>query len=148
MPKSRILLLSGAVAAALALPSIAAAKTVTLTAELSGANETAGGHADGTGTFTAEVDAGVGDLCYTLAVDGIGDVAGAHIHAGAAGTDGSVVTPLEVTGEDLDECIALEPDKLKAIVATPGDYYVNVHTAEFPAGAIRGQLAEQEEEEE
>jgi hypothetical protein len=26
------------------------------------------------------------------------------------------------------------------IVAHPRDYYVNIHTGEFPGGAIRGQL--------
>ena len=36
--------------------------------------------------------------------------------------------------------MALEPDLLKKIIATPGDYYVNVHNNEFKGGAIRGQL--------
>jgi hypothetical protein len=27
------------------------------------------------------------------------------------------------------------------VLAHPGDYYVNVHTADFPGGAVRGQLA-------
>ncbi|MCB2061203.1 MAG: CHRD domain-containing protein [Novosphingobium sp.] len=141
MPMSRVLLLGGTLLAAMSLPSLAAAKSVTLTASLNGANETAGGNADGSGSFTAEVDADAGDFCYMLAVDGIGEPTAAHIHSGAAGADGAPVTSVEVTGEDLDECVALEPDTLAAIVAAPGDYYVNVHTAQFPAGAVRGQLA-------
>ncbi len=28
----------------------------------------------------------------------------------------------------------------KAICTHPGQYYVNVHTADYPAGAVRGQL--------
>ena len=67
--------------------------------------------------------------------------AAAHIHAGAAGTDGAPVLTLEVTGADGDMCMAAEPDTLKPIVATPEAYDVNVHTADFPKGAIRGQLA-------
>ena len=143
MPKFRAILLGGTLAATLALPSIASAKAVMLAATLNGANETAAGHPDGSGSFSAEVDADAGDLCYTLAVEGIGDVAAAHIHSGAAGTDGGPVTALEVTGDDLDECVALEPDTLQAIIAAPAKYYVNVHTADFPAGALRGQLAKQ-----
>jgi hypothetical protein len=143
MPKPKVLLLGGALLAALSVPSMAAAKTVTLAATLNGANETAGGKAGGSGSFTAQVDADAGDLCYTLAVDGIGEPTAAHIHSGAAGTDGGPVTAVEITGADLDECVALEPDTLAAIVAAPGNYYVNVHTAEFPAGAVRGQLAKQ-----
>jgi len=29
---------------------------------------------------------------------------------------------------------------IKAIRTRPGQYYVNVHTADYPAGAARGQL--------
>ena len=42
-------------------------------------------------------------------------------------------------GEDL--CIAAEPDVLRPIVANPAGFYVNVHTGDFPKGAVRGQLA-------
>lgn len=141
MTMSRIWLAGGAIAAALALPVSAIAAEVKLVATLSGANETAGGDADGTGAFTAKVDAEAGDLCYTLSGKAIGEPTAAHIHAGAAGSDGGPVVKLEVTGEDLDECVAVEPDKLKEIIATPGDFYVNIHTADFPKGAVRGQLA-------
>jgi hypothetical protein len=30
---------------------------------------------------------------------------------------------------------------VKDIVANPGNYYLNVHNAEFPPGAVRGQLS-------
>jgi hypothetical protein len=90
--------------------------------------------------FSAEVDLSTGDVCYVLDVKKIGAVNAAHIHKGLAGKDGKPVTPVDVTGPDDDLCIAMEPDKLKEIVAAPGAYYVNVHTADFPAGAIRGQF--------
>ena len=48
---------------------------------------------------------------------------------------------LAITGEGSDECVAVEPDTLKAIVAAPEGYYVNVHSAAFPKGAVRGQLS-------
>ncbi len=130
---------------ALSFPAAANAEPVVLTATLDGASETGGGDADGTGSFIGEFDTETGDVCYTLSVSGLGDVMAAHIHEGAAGKNGKPVVTIEVTGEDEDLCIAAEPDALKPIVAAPGDYYVNVHTADLPKGAIRGQLAAEEQ---
>lgn len=121
--------------------SPALAASVKLGATLSGANEPGGGDADGTGAFSAEVDADSGDLCYTLTASKIGAPTAAHIHTGAAGANGAPVVTIDVTGASGDECVAVEPDVLKPIVANPAGYYVNVHDAQFPAGAIRGQLA-------
>lgn len=129
-----------AVALALGLTGAAMAGTVVLTAALTGANETAGGDPDGSGKFRAEIDPDAGDVCFTLTAKGIDKATAAHIHEGAAGTDGKPIGRIDVTPEG-DECIAMEPEVLTKIVATPGDYYVNIHTAAFPKGAVRGQLA-------
>ena len=135
----KLMLAGGSMALALTLsgPAMAAED---LNATLSGANETKGGDADGSGTFWAEVDLDTGDVCYLLDVNDIGSVTAAHIHKGLAGKDGKPVHALDVTGPDDDLCFAMEPEKLQEIVAAPGAYYVNVHTADFPAGAIRGQF--------
>ena len=124
--------------AALAVPVPAWAAQAVLTATLAGAGETAGGDADGTGAFSVEIDTDAGDFCYSLSAAKIAKATMAHVHSGAAGADGAPVITIDL-GSDL--CIAAEPDVLKAIVAVPGNYYVNIHNAEFPAGAIRGQLA-------
>jgi hypothetical protein len=34
-----------------------------------------------------------------------------------------------------------EREDAKDIVQTPENYYVNVHNAEYPGGAVRGQLS-------
>ena len=129
-------------AAGLAIvPATAMAAGVKFEAALKGANETAGGDPDGTGRFSAEIDAETGDVCYVLVADKIAKPVAAHVHTGAAGSDGPPVLTIEVTGADGDMCLAAEPDVLKLIVAAPEGYYVNVHTADFPKGAMRGQLA-------
>ncbi|MEO6092610.1 MAG: CHRD domain-containing protein [Novosphingobium sp.] len=126
-----------ALAASMALPAAALAAPVKLTATLAGANEPAGGDPDGRGSFSAEVDATTGDFCYSLSGTGITKPTAAHVHSGAAGTDGPPVIAIEVAP---DMCQAVEPAALKPILAAPGNYYVNIHTADFPKGALRGQL--------
>jgi hypothetical protein len=135
------LALALAVAASLAAVAVAAAAETTLTADLAGDAETA---ADGTGSATITLDPETGEACWELSVDGIGAVLQSHIHAGAAGTSGDVVVPLDVDGFDgtSDGCVSdQDADALQAIIDDPASYYVNIHTEDFPGGAIRGQLA-------
>ena len=139
MRKTGILALGSLIA--LALPAVAMAGPVMLSADLDGASETRGGDADGSGHFSGEIDASSGDVCYILTGADIGKVIAAHIHKGAAGSKGKPVITLEVTNEDDDSCVAAEPAVLKPIVLEPGGYYVNIHTADYPKGAVRGQLA-------
>ena len=79
-------------------------------------------------------------LHYTVFVQNIGAPTAAHIHVGAAGVAGDVVVPLNVnTLTNGSATIAQE--LANQINANPSGYYVNVHNAEFPGGAVRGQLA-------
>lgn len=126
----------GTCALGFSFPALAA--KATLVSTLSGANETAGGDPDGTGSFTVDIDTDSGDFCYTLTGTKIAKPTMAHIHSGAAGANGAPVITVDVAS---DMCVAVDPEVLKAIVAAPASYYVNIHTADFPAGAIRGQLA-------
>ena len=130
-------------AGALAAATPALAAPVKLAATLSGAAETPPGKPGGTGGFTVELDPDTNDFCYKLWGEGIGAPTMAHIHSGAAGVAGPPVITLEVTGKNDDSCIAVDKAKLDPIVADPSAFYVNIHTAEFPAGAVRGQLAKQ-----
>ena len=136
MLTSRILLLAGTLA--LGLPAVAAAAPVKLTATLA---PEADGDAKGSGKFSGTADVDNGDFCYTLSAKTSDKPMAAHVHSGAAGTSGPPVITLMVTGDNDDECVAVEPDTLKAILAAPDTYYVNVHTATYPKGAVRGQLS-------
>jgi hypothetical protein len=127
------------IASGIAMPLTAAsAATVKLTATLTGANEVPAGDPHGSGTFNVEIDPDKGDFCYSITSTKIAAPTMAHVHSGVAGTNGAPVVTLDPKGSD--ECIAVEPDALKPIVATPAAYYVNIHNAQFPGGAIRGQL--------
>lgn len=132
--------------ASLALAGVATAAETTLTAELAGVTEgESPGDPDGSGTATIVIDPAAGTACWELSAEGIGPVLQSHIHVGAEGESGDVVVPLDVDGfEGTSEgCIDPMEDAavLQEIVDSPAGYYVNLHTEEFPAGAIRGQLA-------
>jgi hypothetical protein len=96
-----------------------------------------------TGTATVRLRAGQGQLCYKIAAENLsGPAVAAHVHKAAAGTAGPVVIPLATPGSDGKSggCVGVARTLVAQILAAPASYYVNVHTAEFPAGAIRGQL--------
>lgn len=137
-----------AAAALAALPALADTTATDgggrkLSATLTGAAEVPGpGDADGTGTFAATVNPGKMELCYSLRVSGIDAATAAHIHTGAAGVAGPVAIPLEAPADgSTDACTSITRELALALIRSPGDYYVNVHNAAYPAGAVRGQLA-------
>jgi len=138
--KSTGMLTVVAAAVGLLVPGVALADSVKLKAALTGAAETGGGAVGGTGNFTAEIDESSGDVCYEVTVGKVPGANMAHIHKGKAGEDGAPVVTLAVTGADGEMCMAAQPEVLAPIIAAPGDYYVNVHSAAFPKGAVRGQL--------
>jgi len=117
---------------------------VPLHANLSGEAEVPGpGDPDGGGIADLSISVSGGEVCGFIAVDSIATATAAHIHAGAAGAAGPVVVTLLTPGADgvADGCVSgVDPAVLQAILDAPSEYYVNVHNAEFPDGAVRGQL--------
>ncbi|HEX7296824.1 MAG TPA: CHRD domain-containing protein [Pyrinomonadaceae bacterium] len=114
-----------------------------LKATLTGSAEVPGpGDADGTGRVTLTLSAGKNQICYELAVSNIGTATAAHIHSGAADAAGPVLVMLKAPENgSVKDCVTLESEKILDMVKNPASYYVNVHNAEFPDGAVRGQLA-------
>jgi len=109
-----------------------------LTATLSGSAETPPTGINATGNFTGRVTPN-GQLCYTLTSKTLDTLTMAHIHVGALGVAGPPVVVL-TTDAPTETCMAIDKDVAAKLVASPNDYYVNIHTAKFPKGAIRGQL--------
>ena len=115
----------------------------TFTITLTGAAEVPGpGDADGTGTAKITLNPGKNQVCYELTVDKIAPANAAHIHSGAADKAGPpVVTLTPPASGTSKDCAPLDREKILDVIKNPGNYYVNVHNAEFPDGALRGQLS-------
>ena len=132
-----------AAAALLATPALSQNGGRKLQTALTGAAEVpAPGDPDGSGTATVTVNAGKRQICYTLGVRNIDRATAAHIHEAAAGAAGPVVVTLKApsTGSS-SGCVTVTRERAMEILKDPSDYYVNVHNAAFPGGAVRGQLA-------
>ena len=110
--------------------------------QLTGAAEVPGPGADkGMGEATLSFDTDKNQVCYTLHAMGTDTPTMAHIHKGAAGAAGGVVVALTAPTTGMSEgCAPVAADALGDILAHPADYYVNIHSAAFPKGAMRGQL--------
>lgn len=105
--------------------------------QLSGANEVPPNNslASGSGSFT--YDLGTRELQYSISISGMTPTA-AHIHDGAAGINGGVLHTLDNSSNPLQGTLTLSVDE-QAKLAN-GGLYVNVHSAAFGSGEIRGQI--------
>jgi CHRD domain-containing protein len=100
------------------------------------------GDRNGRGSFSATLDGR--ELCYGIQVKNIADPVAAHIHRGGRTVAGPVVQALEQpdAGDPgaSGACVRLSAGLARGLRRNPGNYYVNVHTGDFPNGAVRGQL--------
>ncbi|MFP3992190.1 CHRD domain-containing protein [Streptomyces sp. E11-3] len=121
-----------------------------LVAALTGAQEVPGtdGAAvgDPDGKAVAQVKVKGSRVVFSLQWHGIKPPSAAHIHLGGKGENGDVKVPLFTSAMPKTVRAAagqttLEDAQLaKALTSEPGAFYVNLHTKEFPGGAVRGQL--------
>ena len=116
-----------------------------LNVTMTGIQEVPGpGDPDGTGTAEVRVNASEGQVCWNLYARGIDPATAAHIHRGAAGVAGPPVVTLttpDAAGRS-QGCATVDPNVAREIALRGHDFYVNVHNAAHPAGAIRGQLGQ------
>lgn len=114
-----------------------------LQTSLTGAAEIPGpGDTDGRGTAQITVNPGQSRVCYKLSVSNIAPATMAHIHEGGPTVAGPVKVTLGAPTSGLSSgCVTVTRALALDILKDPADYYVNVHNAEFPGGAVRGQLA-------
>jgi hypothetical protein len=113
--------------------------TVNLTgaAEVNAAGVPNQGDPDGSGTATLSINPGTGEVCWTIETEGVDPIIAAHIHVAPSTEPGPIVVHLDPdTG-----CTTVTRELALKIITDPTSYYVNVHNATYPAGALRGQLA-------
>ena len=110
-------------------------------AQMTGAAEPGGGDPDGAGLARVEINDATNTICTDLEIRQIGTPTAAHIHRGAPGVNGPPVVTLDPPDDnDSDDCDQVADALVDEIRNNPGGFYVNVHTTDYPNGAIRGQL--------
>ena len=110
------------------------------TVTMIGAEEVPGpGDPDGTGTAVITINRGQQRVCWDITVSGVDTITTAHIHIGLDGQGfaGNIVVPLD---PDTGCTSVTNASLLDALLKAPQAFYVNVHNAAFPGGALRGQL--------
>jgi uncharacterized membrane protein YgcG len=102
------------------------------------------GDQDGSGKATFKLNKDRKRVCFEVTFQGIDNVMAGHIHEGAEGVAGPIVVPMfeDPAGlpSPISDCVKAKRALIKQIGRNPGDFYVNIHNEEFPAGAIRAQL--------
>ena len=135
------LALVASVRSVVAAPSFAAMEFM---ATLSGAEEVPNqGDPDGTGTASVTLDSNTGQASFRINVSNITlPAAAAHIHEGAKGVAGDVVVPLTAPDANgtASGSAAVDAALMQRMMQNPAGFYVNVHTSDYPGGAVRGQL--------
>jgi hypothetical protein len=128
---------------AVILAGSASAATVKFHATLSAASEAPPTKSTGSGEATVSLDTATHEITWNVTFSGFtSEVTAAHIHGPAeAGKNAGVVVPLgSAPKSPLHGPAKLTAEQEQQLTA--GMYYVNVHSKNFPSGAVRGQLAQ------
>jgi hypothetical protein len=118
----------------------------TLGAVLTASQETPPTTTPGYGNSTVTFDSTRSNITVTITVANLGSgINNFHIHEGAAGVAGPVIINLIGLGGvfsngTMTVTVPIPSDVAGRMLANPANFYVNVHTTQFPGGAIRGQL--------
>jgi len=110
-------------------------------ARLAGTSEVPANASPATGTLEATLDRNTHLLRWTLTYAGLsGPVKAGHFHGPAViGQNAGVVVPFTSSLDNpIEGQATVTPEQVADLMA--GKWYVNLHTANFPAGELRGQV--------
>lgn len=122
---------------------VTAPSTTRLTATINGVSEKpASTTSTATGNFTGDLNTTTRVLSYTVTYSGLTPTGG-HLHRiNQSNGTGPVDVPFtSLTSPIIGTTAALPQTKVDSMLA--GQYYVNLHTATYPAGEIRGDIKRQ-----
>ena len=144
MTVQRRLLICLVVAAAVTAAAPSEAQTIWFSNTLSGDRVT-GDPSDGDGWGVAAIGVDGDTTRYYIWVTDIAAPTAAHVHTGVAGANGGVAIDLEASFAEVSNNTyiargVVSGGSTAALLDMPGAFYVNVHNADHPAGAIRGQV--------
>lgn len=113
-------------------------------ATLTGAQVPGGGDPDGYATAQLSVADRIDQVCYDINdIRNIGTITAMHVHRGAPGVEGPPVWTLQRANEGGWKGCADKPEWLQEAVQNRfSGFYVNIHTTDYPNGAIRGQFGD------
>jgi hypothetical protein len=142
----RKLVISGlsafAVVSLLALPVPAVAEMVKMKADLKSSEEVPPNNSAGTGTADITLDTDANKVTWTITSEGLtGDATAAHFH-GPAKVGENAGPIVDITANMMSGSADVTPEQLTMI--REGNTYVNIHTAQYPDGEIRGQVLQVE----
>jgi hypothetical protein len=132
-----------AAVAVLVLPAAVPAAGVKLEAALDGQEEVPEkGDPNGSGLAKVTVKRAQKKICSRITYDKIEVPNAAHIHKGKEGVAGPIKVDLfeEEFESGERDCVEVSKRLARKIEDKPKNYYVNLHNAEYPDGAVRGQL--------
>ncbi len=117
----------------------AQAEMMVFKTEMTGTAEVPPNDSMATGTAEVTLDTEAKTVTWTFTHDKLsGDMTAAHIHGPATATE-SAPPVVDTTSETMTGTGPITDAQAAEMIA--GMYYFNVHTAKFPDGEIRGQLA-------
>ena len=138
MTKLRLIAIAMIALALVASPAVA--ETTAFTVELNGSSQVppTDSKASGKGDFT--YDDTSKKLTWTITYWGLSDKAkSAHLHGPASeGANGDTMITVSPLQSPIKGAAILKDNQAKAL--TGGDMYIDVHSAKYPDGEIRGQL--------